>query len=352
MGVRVRNYSSRQGALKRKMHVSLIKRVRKSPITVRVRLKPKTGTATLNKTRKVRAKALPTRAGTEDVIRIVAKPKRLINKLGQQINNSHLQSSSSVIANSSVGLQEYVQLQNILDYTDLNTMLANCSQRDGTLSFLNTNYLATNSGMLTTTIQVNSCKSECMITNNGNSVMRLILHDAMPKANIFTNIQNATNTPVNSVIYGIAHETNSGDLNTYKQLATKPTDSKLFNNNWKIIKTTYTELAPGQTHYHRITYAPYKRINMELIHTPNFLMARKYGISTFCQIYGQPVTDNNTTGATVQRTDLACVCKKSYNYSWIEPDKSFNDIISTVQTTASTGAINLVTGILNSYIHG
>lgn len=280
-----------------------------------------------------RARALPNRSGSDSTYRIMLKPLGLAAKVANKMQDSTQTTNSSGIISTGPGLQVVTDMCNLCGKADIQQMLTTAKLE---------NVSAT--GGATTKIFVKSCFAELAIQNSSNATVRIQIWNTLPKRDIYQDDTGTTLTPTNVFSHGLKEQTPGGTGNEYLIVGSRPTDSKLFNDYFKVKKVIYVDLAPGQTHYHRLTYKIDRFVANELIQANNLTSLKGWELNNMVIAYGEPVGDGTGTGATTESLRLHAIASKTYHFSWIKSNESLSSNINQLSTSAQPNLENLVTG--------
>lgn len=176
--------------------------------------------------------------------------------------------------------------------------------------------IATISGSATQKAVLLSCTAETMITNQGLGTVRVTLYDIISRRDV----NNATiGYPDNAVKTGLADE--GASAGSYSVVGTTPFSTDRFTQFYKVVKVTHIYLAQGQTHSHRIHYAPNRVVNREYTNLGGTSTYALRNLSCFTLMYqhGQVANDVTTkTQVSIGATALDWVTRYQYKYSYID----------------------------------
>lgn len=289
-----------------------------------------TRTATRTKVKKIhkRATPLPNRAGTDSVLKISLRAKGLFNKLSKKnpsINSYTI--NSGQVTTSTVGTQGVYNLGNINDISHLKSVVSNVAANSGMAN-----------GQHTTVFLMKSIHAEYAIQNSTNAVVRLQLWDFIARRDGYKDAAGNALAPNSAWGDGLADQ---GAI-TAVQVGTRPTDSKLLRDYFKVKRVTYTDLAPGQIHYHRITYNINRPLDYEIIYSDAGAktLIKGWTLSTLMVQYGQPVGDNSG-GVTVEASRCNVVAKFNYHFSFIDNSASYTTGTNNILTTSTGNLENI-----------
>lgn len=295
----------------------------------------------------------PNRAGTESYLRFGNKAYGLGKMESKQSSQLYVTQDQGVIGCAS-GAQEMLDIWTIGHPTEYQHVCKQVNQMNygGALtSTANTNFL-----LYTTDAYIKNVETQLSLTNNANVPVTMELYDLVPKRDAWqvlapNNLTSASNTPYNAIFYGLEQQQYQGSINEPSVIGVRPTDSKRFNQNWQIKKVTYTQLAPGQVHTHRVIYRVNRKIDYGLVEqftSGGFFEAKGRSLVTLVIVRGGPmyltVAGNATTAACMVpwvRTTRYHFTSIRSAFTQIDLDNSLTAVAPTVQTT---GIMNLTTG--------
>lgn len=127
-------------------------------------------------------------------------------------------------------------------------------------------------------LYLNYCLTEIEFHNQTESPVTMIVYNLMSKTTKATLVNPDTDWQV-----GLGDVAGSGTLARNFPDA-KPTASKVFNINWKIVKKTHVELMPGKVHKHTFLFKPQSIVNHEYF--ANYGQVRGLTYSTMCVAKG------------------------------------------------------------------
>lgn len=190
-----------------------------------------------------------------------------------------------------------------------------------------------------------SVVGELLMTNSSLATQYVDIYDIVRKRD--TGNATYTDNPLDAWRYGVSDQTvTSPDLEAWKNVMSLPTDSKLFNDYFRVIKRNHIGLVAGATHRHSVILKPNKIIDSELIRRSNGDLAG-YAVYCLVVINGQPASISDEAGAivTTAKTALDVVYSGRFKYSFVNDNTNLwtvNDNLSTltgeVITQPSLGA--------------
>lgn len=196
-----------------------------------------------------------------------------------------------------------------------------------------------------------SFRGEFLMTNSSLATQYVDIYDIVRKRDTQAaggpNAVWPTLDPVNAWKYGVSDQSTAPpDLTAYENINSKPTDSRLFNDYFKIAKRTRIGLVAGATHRHLVTMISNKLIDTELLNKAQGDLA---GLTTYTMVVinGQPASISSESGAvvTTAKTALDIVWATRCKYTFVVDNKvlwSVQDNLSSLKgekiTQPSLGA--------------
>lgn len=287
-----------------------------------------------------RAKELPNRVGTDSHLTIKLKPVGLLSRIGGKLQSSTYATNNDGVATSTAGLQGVWNFGTVFSPAHLASIQGICATQAG---LAGTAYL--NNAM---NIFVKSCHSELQLQNSSNAVVRIQLWDVINRRDAYKDAQGNALVPYEAFKQGLTDQTSTAPANNQLLLGSRPTDSTLFNQFFKVKRVTYTELAPGQVHYHRINYKIMRRINNEMFTAQNLNGIKGWSITTLMIMYGEPVGDN-VGGCTVAAGRINTVSSTNYHFDFLASASATSSVTNQLATTTTGNIENLVTGATAAY---
>lgn len=281
-----------------------------------------------------RARALPNRSGSESVLNIYNRPKGLIAKVGNKLQSSQYLRNENAVMNSSAGAQLVNSFTEMFSVNDLKKLLTDAENENVTTAVANA----------TTKIFVKSCYCELQIQNSTNAVCRVQIWNTLPKRDIYRDSASQPLSPQEAQAIGVKMQTPSGTGTEYLIVGSRPTDSKLFNDYFKVKKVTYIDLAPGQVHYHRMHYKIDRFASQEMLNMQNITAMRGWNLASMIIAYGEPMVDNTGVATTTSATQLHVIATKTYHYSYVKSNSTYSSNSNNLSAVSGTNLENLVTG--------
>lgn len=289
---------------------------------------------TATATKHQRARPLPNRSGSESKYNVFRKPKGLIAKVANKLQDNTYQLNTPSVIAQTAGLQATAQVGTMFSHADLLACIANV-QADAPSS---------GTGNGTTKVYFKSCYSEVMLQNTTNAVVRVQLWNTLPKRDIYQDPSAATLTPVQAWTEGLKIQTSGSVGNEIQYVGSRPTDAKLFNDYYRVGKVTYLDLAPGQVHYHRMHYKIDRFIALEMLNAANLYTLRGWALGTMIVAYGEPMADVAGTSTTTAPVRIHAIATANYHFSYIKSNSSYSTNANNLPASANTNLENLVTG--------
>jgi len=132
-------------------------------------------------------------------------------------------------------------------------------------------------------------------------------------------------------------------------LSAVPTDSRLFNDYFRITKKTRVFMAPGATHKHVVNIST-NRIIDEVLASATFTGVAGFTSYTMALVRGMPVwVEEEGSGPTTNSLNLLCVNSQRVKYSWIS-DTTYGSIFGTALNTTVLATDQLFVNPLSGQI--
>lgn len=305
-------------------------KIRKVMRMVKKRVASRTRTAT-----KVhqRARPLPNRSGSESNYFVGGKPKGLINKISNKLQDCSFTRNEPSIIPGTAGSQINTLVGALFNVSDLASMMS-------------TVYTQLPSGVSHSTVKMflKSVYCEVMIQNSTNATCRVQIWNTRPKRDVYKDQAGVTLTPLEAWSQGLKMQTSGGTGTEMNIVGSRPTDSKLFNDYYKVGKVTYIDLAPGQVHYHRMRYKIDRSIANEMLNNSGLYSLKGMQLDTMIVQYGEPMVDNTGVQTTTSNTNLHVIATKTYHFSWMQNNTSISTNTNNLSAVSGTVLENLVTG--------
>lgn len=232
---------------------------------------------------------------------MVAKLQKVFTKLVTVVNETNLLQNNA-------GLQLTATQNALFNVAEITTMV---NQVLGG---------ATPTGYRTAKILLKQVTSELMITSAETVSQRVDIYDVMLRKDLFPyNVLGGgttTITPDSAWSQGVVNE--GGAAANIQILGTTPFDSQLFCEHYKIQKITHVELGPGQTHCHRVKYAPNRLFNADELYQTNVTAFGHLTCYSLVVAYGSPVLNLAGTGATTAPARIMTIAKREYEFGAIQ----------------------------------
>lgn len=311
----------------------------------RVASRARSGRLVAKKKKKVRVNY--DRAGAISMYSEYHKPKTLIAKINQKLQDSSYIYSQGRVLTSTAGNQAYDDVYNVFDPADCDIM-RNLIQDQaynaagGILPY----------GFRTTNMMFKSAIGEIMFTNTTDVTTKVILYAIKARRDLTTDTTGQLAAPSVVWNYGTSYQNTNGAGTAYI-VGSMPTDSHEFNRFYRIVKAYHCELAPGQTWFHRFKYCPERMLSREVFTNANGGIhdIKGFNLRWMVQAYGCPVADGPGTGTTTAPVHLHYVTKCTFRFSAVLENMSLQTYDSrfSLATTANTQLLNLVTGGLTAF---
>lgn len=166
-----------------------------------------------------------------------------------------------------------------------------------------------------------SVVGELLMTNSSLATQYVDIYDIVRKRDQGASGGGSPPTadPLSAWRQGVSDQTStSPDFTAWQNVMSLPTDSKLFNDWFRVIKRSHVGLQAGSTHRHSVILKPNKIIDTELLQRSNGDLAG-YSVYVLVVINGQPASIKDEGGAivTTATTALDCVYSSRVKYSWV-----------------------------------
>lgn len=303
---------------------------RRSSLRSRALGRRRTGSKTKTKKHQ-RAHPMPDRAGTESRFSIKLRPKGSRSKVEKSMQIQTYSINSGAVLTSSTGSQASTDGVPLFSIPHLQSMLNAVKTQSGQ-----------SIGLFTTTMYMKSGWQEIMIENSTNAVARIQIWDLLAKRDCFTDHAGRQVTPTLAWEYGLADQGGAGDLQNF--YGSRPTDSFLFNQFYKVKKVTYTDVAPGQLHIHRMHYQINRRVNDEIATQTNLLALKGWTLYPMIVINGSPIGNTGNTSATVSLMKCNITYASTYHFTFLDTAMSSTAQNKNLDTVQFSTVENLVVG--------
>lgn len=190
---------------------------------------------------------------------------------------------------------------------------------------------------------------ELQINNCTTGVQRVTLYDVYARRDAYQT--SATNmTPNIAWGQGMADEITGGSITRNQVVGSTPFDSELFCKLYKVFKVTHIDLAPGQTHYHRISAKPNYVMDNELLQGTNIQSIKWLAHYTMLVSVGGLVVDTTGTLCTTGQIELLIVQKFDYRFTYVPDSITTLTVSNNLNTTpsAANNEINDITGTIST----
>lgn len=259
-----------------------------------------------------------------------------MRSLYAKTNKMYLSFDGHLPLNSLSGSQSWTTVLNMFDKTDCLDMLGRCVLQPSTGV---TGYTATPA---TVRACLESCSAEVTLTNQSTSNTRVVIWDIICRRDLPALTEYLK--PESCFAAGLSDE-DQGALvgETPLYYAFNPFAIDRFTQTYVVRKMTHLLLGQGQTHIHRIHYAPNRTM------TATYAESLSTGIRgltcfTMIQVFGTPADNEEETAVSTTYGHLNCVTKKTYRYGFIPNNMTAYDV-STGLTPITPDIINIGKGV-------
>lgn len=225
--------------------------------------------------------------------------KRLLNPtlrtLYKKTNKNYWTVSDSSTIECSTGFQDFITPLTLFRHADLETLMGMMPQTTN-----NTNR-----------VNFESASAELQISNMRNSNTRVVIYDIIARRDTDDGYITLPEDALNAAI------TNQGGAGDKTDFGISPFTLDVFTQYFKVLKMTHVLLSEGQTHIHRVHYAPNKVLSEQVVKNTD---SNIRGLSCFTMIhtFGTPCNDYDThTTITSTSVRLDIVWKKTYRFGFI-----------------------------------
>lgn len=245
------------------------------------------------------------------------KMPRAISTVYKQLAKNYRAMNGSVRLTASVGTQNVNTPNTMFSQSDLTTIA-------GLISASNT-----------TRYCVLSCSAELMLTNQDLANVRVYIYDIIARRDLPTGISFPDGA------WGAGYADEGGAASNDTIIGATPYSSDQFTQFFKVLKTTHVTLGQGQSHSHRIRFAPNRTLDQEYIKN---LGPGAKGLTCFTMVvyHGLPENDSTTkTQVSTGQVALDCVWRRQYKYTYL-PDYTTTWTTNNTLPAAFTVAENIV----------
>lgn len=196
---------------------------------------------------------------------------------------------------------------------------------------------------LTKTMEVffKNVYTEISIQNNANASCRVQIWWCMAKRTGALSYGGKGISDLKALVSdGLAAGGSAGTFDTY---GVRPTASLAFNQYWRVKKVTYTDLAAGQTHYERFTYAINRSLNRQALEV-DMQALRGWTVVPLIVHYGMPVPALGPNVASISPSSLNLVSYVQYRYAWMQKNVTTNAVDTNLSASVESFE-NLVTSV-------
>lgn len=215
----------------------------------------------------------------------IPKEVRIAKKLTNLCNYLQIKKFSATSAQSQQGVSTIDYVSNT---ADLKLVFESINQYYNTTgaAFVNQGAIGSTSGQSLKFLYY-SCQSEVRMINQSPSLSEFELHLIMAK-----NTNAGGTDPKTFWDEGYTHQANNNTATSKEIPYTRPTDSKVFNTHWKIVKTVKGSLNPGETHKHTFNFKPNRVIDTQYLNDFGELRGLTFG--WMLVVRGTPADDTNS----------------------------------------------------------
>nr|WAE43011.1 MAG: capsid protein [Cressdnaviricota sp.] len=186
--------------------------------------------------------------------------------------------------------------------------------------------------------QHESSTLDAIIRNAENQPVRVTLYDVVPRHDIISNAQGATDL-LGAFQTGLTAEAGASGIvdANYTTVGITPFQNINFVNNWKIIKVTSLLMNPGEVHRHKIKYKCGKTYNKLELTQENATMLKYEGVDTLIIAHGTPETTTAGTNPTTGKALLDIVWTKKVKNSYINNNN--NQVYAYANNLSTVGPV-------------
>lgn len=297
------------------------------------RMKNRIGSQTKTQTQRLNQVAKETRGGSESSYQLTVAPRGVGAPISKMNKNAYIVTINGV-QQTTAGSQSLIDTGSIGDLASITNMFTQA---------LTTQYgTATPKGYKTERLMFTKCFAEYAYTNSSNAVVRGYLYDIVPRQDIYNNSLDPI-SPTNAWVQGAQDSTGSASSGANVP-GSLPWNSSKFTHFFHIKKITAVILAPGQTHYHRVTYRMNKIVSNEILAQSNINLIRGMSMSQMAVWYGQPVVDSTGLAVTTAALKVLSVSRFQYSYTYMSNNISTLTFSNGIIQTAGTNLEDVVTG--------
>lgn len=222
------------------------------------------------------------------------------------LSRNYYVNNGSVRLTGGVGVQSMYSPLIMFNYTDINAINTRIA---GSIPNVNRYMLY-------------SCSAELLLTNQDLGNVRLTLYDIIARRDMDSSHSGQLTAP--DYAWGNSYSDEGASNSDNLVIGSTPFSSDLFTQYFKVLKITHLDMSQGQTHTHRVHFAPNRIVDQEYI---RYSPMNYKGLTCFTMIvqHGMPSNDSATkTSVSTGQTAIDMVWRKQYKYSWIaDSDTNF-----------------------------
>lgn len=294
------------------------------------------------KKRKINQGVHETRGGSESAFTLGSKARGLGKTIQKLAKLTYTLNSSGVYAQSA-GLQSTIDDDTLFDNGDLGQIMSTTlTQQYGT---------STPTGFKTERIFLHKCRAEYAYNNNTNDQVRIQIYNFVPKRDIYGTVAGGVVDATNGTTSweaGLVHQGLAS--NSHQIVGSTPFASEMFCHFFTVVKVTNVTLAPGQTHYHRVTFTPNRVFTNEVLQQGNTVMFKGCTLGQMFVAYGAPCTSATGGGVTTEATKILNTTKIEYTWSYMPNNMTVSKVSNTLPLTSTGNIMDMVTGAQETFI--
>lgn len=175
-----------------------------------------------------------------------------------------------------------------------------------------------NAPTLTSRVLHEQMNGEILFANSSIFTTTMIIYDIIARRDLHLGLASSAElaAPTGAWSTGISDE--GGAANDWKIIGGTPFQAELFNQFYRVVRTTRVELNPGGIDRHVVSFRPNMILHNEVVE------ANSYGIKdltcyTMVVFYGQPAHDSTTTtSVSISASSLDVVQSAKYRYRYLQ----------------------------------
>lgn len=168
-----------------------------------------------------------------------------------------------------------------------------------------------------------SCHAELQLSNLTNTNLRITIYDVIARRD--ADIPD----PIDTLSPGSVDE--GGDMSDKSKYVFSPYQIDLFTQHFKVLKQTYVMMAEGQSHIHRVGFAPNKILNRAVIESSDNPQMRGLTTWSIVSVQGTPCA-NVTDTVSLTSPHLGVVWKKWYRFGFVTNNYTRTSISTNLET--------------------